>query len=1004
MLNALLYGRYRVLKKLAEGGMGAVYLAEDAQLFGRQCVVKEMLPNYTSPADKLEAENKFRREAELLANLNHPGVPQVYQYFVEQDRYYLVMQFVEGENLEERLMQQGGPLPEQEVLGYARQLASVLAYIAGQTAPVIHRDIKPANIILEQVTGQVKLVDFGIAKAKKATAGTKTTPMGTIGYAPPEQHQGQTEPRTDVFALGATVHHLLTGRDPSDPQQAPIPFDYPPARSLAPAVSAEMETILDKMLEKDVNHRPTAAQLKADLDSLGQPAGAAGVPFALRSGAVARTPQELGGICDQNWADGVFHLYQGHFEPWFQGINRYDLSSLAGSVRQRGGDQNGGLEEFLRALNPTMPLPVLALDSAQLDFGAVERGDKVTLDLTLYNTGRGYLYGEIKSLVGCVNVRTEKVGCMAGSQQVVQVILDTTQLGEGTTLAPALEVNSNGGQQRVAVQVFVIWQPRLKVQPGKLDFGDVLVEEHGKQASAVLTLTNAGGGVLDGRMMTPAPWISLPQSRFQLASGQSLQVTVVADTSLVPALSSQAVGLPIAWGSEITQVPARIGIKKVWYDPAHRAGRWLAYAGLVLVGLLGWAYGLGFLARQLRQLALPGESEVMALPVAALLLPFLLLLASRHLVSRLDEIEAYYYQGDLAADCQMMTFGEMSTLALLAALIVVGLGVGGAAGMVRSNTVLDGMTLLGGLAGALLGGLLPRSGLGWPRVLGTGLGSGLLGALLVGGSEHTVTFWAAGGLLLALLYEPSALPLRLRWFLARAARPVLVFALATAGVLLGQAVMSRFVLPPFIYYSGVGGGGAAGGLRGLVILGVGLAGALLGLWIGLPAGTSWRDALRPGGVFGGLAVVTGLVAIGVGWVLFTIFSFGPRPTWGPGVLVVVAAAMGVLAWLTLRQGGALQKGLATVGNWVKGQLGRVQGPAFFTQFSQRVSGLTISDPLQGLDLALALSVVAGLVVLMPFVAQVALGVLQLFLILAGIALVLGILAAIVIYVIRQNRP
>ncbi|HID65244.1 MAG TPA: hypothetical protein EYP49_21210 [Anaerolineae bacterium] len=264
--QTLLRNRYLIRKLLGQGGMGAVYLAEDQQVFNRLCVVKEMLPYYTTPTERLQAQRNFQREARLLASLRHPGIPQFYDYFIDGGRYYLVMEWVEGENLEERMARQGGPLPESEVLDYALQLANILVYISKQNPPVIHRDIKPANVILGE-EGQVKLVDFGIAKA---TAGTGLSakismPLGTPGYAPPEQYSGQVvEPRTDVYALGALLHHLLTGRDPC----LETPFHFPPVRSLAPGVSPEMEELVAQMLQMDAALRPTPEELRAKLESL----------------------------------------------------------------------------------------------------------------------------------------------------------------------------------------------------------------------------------------------------------------------------------------------------------------------------------------------------------------------------------------------------------------------------------------------------------------------------------------------------------------------------------------------------------------------------------------------------------------------------------------------------------------------------------------------------------------------------------------------------------------
>ena len=139
--QTVLHTRYLIIRLLGQGGMGAVYLAQDKNAFNRRCVVKEMLPYYSNPAEKLKAEKDFEREARVLATLRFDGAPQVYEYFIEQGKYYLVMEFVEGENLEDRLARLGGRLPFDEVLDYGWQLANTLIYLARQTPPVIHRDI-----------------------------------------------------------------------------------------------------------------------------------------------------------------------------------------------------------------------------------------------------------------------------------------------------------------------------------------------------------------------------------------------------------------------------------------------------------------------------------------------------------------------------------------------------------------------------------------------------------------------------------------------------------------------------------------------------------------------------------------------------------------------------------------------------------------------------------------------------------------------------------------------
>src|SRR5512136_2118461 len=192
--GALLAGRYRIGRALGQGGFGAVYLAQDERL-GLPCAVKENLS--LSP----ETERQFRREANLLASLRHAHLPRVTNHFILGDQQYLVMDYVEGEDLRQRVLREG-PLPPGDAMRWMAQIADALSYLHSHTPPIIHRDIKPANIKLT-AAGEAMLVDFGIAKASAAGQQTTTSAMGfTPGFAPPKQYgTGSTDARTDEYAF-----------------------------------------------------------------------------------------------------------------------------------------------------------------------------------------------------------------------------------------------------------------------------------------------------------------------------------------------------------------------------------------------------------------------------------------------------------------------------------------------------------------------------------------------------------------------------------------------------------------------------------------------------------------------------------------------------------------------------------------------------------------------------------------------------------------------------------
>jgi serine/threonine protein kinase len=249
----MLDGRYRIHKVLGIGGMGRVYLANDTRLANRPVACKEMIVG-DGIAEKKAVED-FAREARVLALLSHPGIPSLIDYFVENARHYLVMEFVAGGDLQGMLdkLGPGGKLPENQVLKWARQMLDVLDFLHGQKPPIVYRDLKPVNIMIDK-DGRAMLIDFGISRF--LPPGGRGTQIGSIGYAPPEQYRGKTEPRSDLYSLAATMHHLLTGRDP----QLEPPFSFPQLRDLNPAISKQTADVVMRALDKELDKRPRNAR------------------------------------------------------------------------------------------------------------------------------------------------------------------------------------------------------------------------------------------------------------------------------------------------------------------------------------------------------------------------------------------------------------------------------------------------------------------------------------------------------------------------------------------------------------------------------------------------------------------------------------------------------------------------------------------------------------------------------------------------------------------------
>jgi serine/threonine protein kinase len=257
--NTIIGGRYRVARPLGGGGMKMVYLAEDLRLAARPCALAEMVDSFTSPDMQKQAAAAFQREADMLAQLSNEHIPRVFDRFSDQNHHYLVMEFIDGITLEQKLHDSGGKLPEQEAIEIALQICDTLNYLHNLEPPVIYRDLKPSNVMLATY-GQVKLIDFGIARLFQPQ--TNATMIGTQGYAPPEQYRGKAEVRSDLYALAATMHHALSGRDPA----AEPPFSFPPLRSACSSVTQALADLIDQSLQYDAVLRVgDAAEFKSRL-------------------------------------------------------------------------------------------------------------------------------------------------------------------------------------------------------------------------------------------------------------------------------------------------------------------------------------------------------------------------------------------------------------------------------------------------------------------------------------------------------------------------------------------------------------------------------------------------------------------------------------------------------------------------------------------------------------------------------------------------------------------
>ncbi|OGT27275.1 MAG: protein kinase [Gammaproteobacteria bacterium RBG_16_66_13] len=291
--GTLLRERYEIRQIIGRGGMGSIYLAEDVRLPGRLCALKEVAQDPELPeASRLQGREQFYQEASVLARLDHPNLPKVSDYFSEGERDYLVMDYVPGDDLKtlmDQARREGRFLPSATVLDWAVQILDALEYLHHQDPPVLHRDIKPSNLKLTP-SGLVKLVDFGLVKQMIPDEMTVTVIQGrgTAHYTPLEQYggdTGHTEPRSDLYALGASLYHMLGNQPPAEAKERFLhPESLRPIRQLNPEVPLGLERAILWALALHPDERPPdAAALRRSFSE--------GVPQ--RSGTSGQAPQDV---------------------------------------------------------------------------------------------------------------------------------------------------------------------------------------------------------------------------------------------------------------------------------------------------------------------------------------------------------------------------------------------------------------------------------------------------------------------------------------------------------------------------------------------------------------------------------------------------------------------------------------------------------------------------------------------------------------------------------------
>ena len=594
-VGQMMHGRYTVLRPLGKGGMGALHLASET-IAGqdRLVVIKEML-DYYDPADphgETKALKRFETEAATLARLNTAGIPQLFDYFREGGRNYIVMQYIQGQNLESGLTHQddhgnlvpGKAYPVEQVRRWGLQLCKVLENLAGQN--VVHMDIKPANLIVSEA-GDVWLVDFGTAKAQRsihpggAVGLEKSSVYGTQGYAPPEQVAGNAEPRSDIYALAATLYHLLTDDDPRINPFAFARLDQLPQ---------DIKLALKSALSFEVNQRCTARQFAALLEKDTGPL--TNTVFRWQDGTLANQPKELAVSANRNWEEARGYFVGDAWNKWFKDLHRYDLVGQIQQVKSQHKDPDLALDAFLRSLDPTLDPPGLLLPVAILDAGVIPWQKQSTLELDIFNLGGGVLQARFIELPAGVKVSPEQF--VTHEWQRVKISLDTGELSPGPkqqTLFIGIDAGI-AGKKFIPITI-TIPEPKLRVDRSQIDLGTI---GRGETALGSLRVSNSGGSSFIVEAAVQPGWPRLDPARFLCAPGKNYLVKIKASSHDLKAGENIAqISLRARAGnwSQMTKVPVRLVLQqeKIWqidWTPSLGGALIMVFYGGILGIFLGF--------------------------------------------------------------------------------------------------------------------------------------------------------------------------------------------------------------------------------------------------------------------------------------------------------------------------------------------------------------------------------------------------------------------------------
>lgn len=469
--RTLLRKRYVIVRTIGHGGMAAVYEARDTRR-GTSCAIKEMSLSTVPANERNQAIQNFLAEARILSRLHHPNLPAFTDFFTEGTRHFLVMEYVDGNTLEELLEANHGPFSERRVLGWARQLCDVLEYLHAQQPPIIFRDLKPGNIMLTR-GGRIKLIDFGIARIFRPSGSQDTQLLGTPGFAPPEQYgSAQTDERSDIYSLAMTLFQLMTdAMNDNGFGLKDVHFAYP---HISPPVARVLEKAT--ALKPDDRYQSITVFRRALL-GIGT--------FRFENGGEATTPDELADLCSHYPEEAADYLFAGEVESWLQEINKDEMARAAKRIHATVGDpalaverliqvllgndarsrssqvsQNGQTGSHARVSSTAAQAshsgraqePVLVIDPKTIDFGQAYPGLSAPILLTISGARGALVSGTLHAVESWI-VLDETT--FDGVRTPINVRVDTTRLRGSTHYTGTIMITPDESEREIAVTVEV---------------------------------------------------------------------------------------------------------------------------------------------------------------------------------------------------------------------------------------------------------------------------------------------------------------------------------------------------------------------------------------------------------------------------------------------------------------------------------------------------------------------------------------------------------------------